>query len=140
MLNQIKSIFLKITSNDSNVKQTHVQQHSQLHNICMVLSRIVKAQLTAGANNGTQRASFKVESLGREFVLVLPAPMGKLIAAESDINLGSIVDRLTNKMKVIYKKADPATLINNMLPQGVICTDVRIVAAAFWLWLCITDG
>lgn len=59
---------------------------------------------------------------------------------DGNIDLNDFLAKLPQPMKVIYEKADPEKLINLMLPIGIICKEARRVAAAFWVWLCVTDG
>ncbi|RPB22706.1 hypothetical protein L211DRAFT_869186 [Terfezia boudieri ATCC MYA-4762] len=112
--------------------------YSELYRVCCVLSRIPLTTFTAG-NSTYHSVKWPVQKLGSNYALTVPSPYSTDIRLDVAIDLSDLLCKLPDTMKTIYEKADPKKLINLMLPEGVIGKEARKVAAAFWLWLCITD-
>jgi len=118
---------------------TEPEGSSELYKICCVLSRIPDTAFTAG-NSTYHSVRWPIQKLGSDYALTIPPPYSTNIRLDVAIDLSDLLCKLPDSMKIIYEKADPKKLINLMLPEGVIGMEARKVAAAFWLWLCITDG
>lgn len=125
--------------NGKQKKVTVKQPSSNLFQICCALSRLSPTTSTAD-NLECHSVKWPVQKLGCEYGLTIPPPYHTEIKPNVAIDLTEFLGKLPDSMKLIYEKTDPKKLINLMLPEGAVCDEARKVAAAFWLWLCITDG
>ena len=115
------------------------EDFSKLYKVCCVLSRTPYTTFTAGTLT-YHSVKWPIQKLGSDYSLTVPPPYSTDIRLDVAIDLSNILCKLPDSMKIIYEKADPKKLINLMLPEGVISSEARKVAAVFWLWLCVTDG
>jgi len=111
----------------------------ELYKICCALSRIPHTTFAVG-NSTYHSVKWPIQKLRSDYALIVPPPYNTDIRLDVAIDLSDLLYKLPDSMKIIYEKADPKKLINLMLPEGVIDSEARKVAAAFWLWLCIVDG
>ena len=117
---------------------TH-KQPPELLQICCLLARVPQNTHRA-ENHPFHTVSWPVQKLRCNYRLIVPPPYSSRMKTDGNIDLNDFLAKLPQPMKVIYEKADPEKLINLMLPIGIICKEARRVAAAFWVWLCVTDG
>ncbi|KAF8418980.1 hypothetical protein EV426DRAFT_709489 [Tirmania nivea] len=123
---------------ESSYSPSEPEGFSELYQLCCVLSRIPHTAVTAD-NSAYYSVKWPIQKLGSEYSLTVPPPYSADIRLDVAIDLSDLLCKLPDSMKIIYEKADPKMLINLMLPEGIICSEARKVAAAFWLWLCVTD-
>ncbi|MCJ1228636.1 hypothetical protein MMC12_005297 [Toensbergia leucococca] len=81
--------------------------------------------------------------LSRDYIIVLPLPFKATSIKQSYVDTIDLTDFLLDLPPFaapVIEQANPAALVNRMLPLSAISPGARYVATCFWAWLCVLDG